>query len=198
MIENEDPSLQRLMQKTDSLCSFQARRRCGLPDAASHSIPCHSANQVFSHADQYSWTCQHARQQREEVVCKLHSLCPSGWNSVSCMNWRDYLLALSGRKRLKRQFALAFAGIDAVLTPTTATPAISVAEIDQSSTPAQFTRMVNLLDLCALSLPNGFTAAGLPISLQIIGKAHDEALALRIGWAYEQATDWVERIPSGM
>jgi aspartyl-tRNA(Asn)/glutamyl-tRNA(Gln) amidotransferase subunit A len=111
---------------------------------------------------------------------------------------RDYLLALSGREKLKQRFALAFADIDALLTPTTATPAIPLAEVDQSRTPAQFTRMVNLLDLCALSLPNGFTAAGLPTSLQIICKAHDEALALRIGWAYEQATDWLDRIPSGI
>jgi aspartyl-tRNA(Asn)/glutamyl-tRNA(Gln) amidotransferase subunit A len=111
---------------------------------------------------------------------------------------RDYLLALSGREKLKRQFARAFAEIDALLTPTTMTPAIPVAEVDQSSTPAQFTRMVNLLDLCALSLPNGFNANGLPTSLQIICKAHEEALALRIGWAYEQATDWLGRIPSGI
>jgi aspartyl-tRNA(Asn)/glutamyl-tRNA(Gln) amidotransferase subunit A len=111
---------------------------------------------------------------------------------------RDYLLALSGREKLKNQFALTFADIDALLTPTTATAAIPLSEIDQSGTPAQFTRIVNLLDLCALSLPNGFTAAGLPTSLQIICKAHDEALALRIGWAYEQATDWRERIPSVM
>ena len=107
----------------------------------------------------------------------------------------DYLLALSGREKLKRQFFLAFADIDALLTPTTEMPAIPVAEVDQSATPAGFTRMVNLLDLCALSLPNGFTSAGLPTALQIICKSYDEALALRIGWAYEQATDWLERLP---
>ena len=118
--------------------------------------------------------------------------------SGKSLSARDYLLALSEREKLKQQFALAFADIDALVTPTTATPAIPLADVDQSSTPAQFTRIVNLLDLCALSLPNGFTAAGLPTSLQIICKAHDEALALRIGWAYEQATDWLERIPSVM
>ena len=118
--------------------------------------------------------------------------------SGKSLSARDYLLALSEREKLKQQFALALADIDALVTPTTATPAIPLADVDQSSTPAQFTRIVNLLDLCALSLPNGFTAAGLPTSLQIICKAHDEALALRIGWAYEQATDWLERIPSVM
>jgi Asp-tRNA(Asn)/Glu-tRNA(Gln) amidotransferase A subunit family amidase len=69
------------------------------------------------------------------------------------------------------------------------------AQIDQSRTPAVFTRMVNLLDLCALSLPNGFTAAGLPTSLQIVCRGYDEGLALRIGWAYEHAVDWLTRLP---
>ena len=48
------------------------------------------------------------------------------------------------------------------------------------------------------ALPNGFTATGLPISLQIACRGYDEATALRIGWAYQQATDWHERRPPGM
>ena len=44
-------------------------------------------------------------------------------------------------------------------------------------------------------MPNGFTAGGLPTSLQILCHAGDEATALRIGWAYEQATDWKARRP---
>jgi aspartyl-tRNA(Asn)/glutamyl-tRNA(Gln) amidotransferase subunit A len=111
---------------------------------------------------------------------------------------RDYLHALAEREKLKRQFAGVLGDVDALLTPTTATSAIPVAEVDQSRTPAVFTRMANLLDLCALSLPNGFTAVGLPTSLQIVCKGYDEALALRIGWAYEQATDWLARLPPGI
>jgi hypothetical protein len=45
------------------------------------------------------------------------------------------------------------------------------------------------------AVPNGFTAAGLPTSMQILCHAGDEAMALRIGWAYEQATDWTTRRP---
>ena len=55
--------------------------------------------------------------------------------------------------------------------------------------------MANYLGLCALSLPNGLTRAGLPTSLQIIAPAFGEAAALRIGWAYEQATEWHLRRP---
>ena len=92
------------------------------------------------------------------------------------------------------QFALA--GIDAYLTPTTATPAIPLTEVDQDETPATFTRVVNLLDRCALSIPNGMTAGGLPTSLQIMCSAYDEATAMRIGWAFEQVSDWVNRVPA--
>jgi aspartyl-tRNA(Asn)/glutamyl-tRNA(Gln) amidotransferase subunit A len=44
-------------------------------------------------------------------------------------------------------------------------------------------------------VPNGFTPGGLPTSLQILCGPGEEALALRIGWAYEQATDWKARRP---
>jgi aspartyl-tRNA(Asn)/glutamyl-tRNA(Gln) amidotransferase subunit A len=44
-------------------------------------------------------------------------------------------------------------------------------------------------------VPNGFTAGGLPTSLQIVAHAGAEAMALRIGQAYEEATDWPRRPP---
>lgn len=110
---------------------------------------------------------------------------------------RDYLRALGERDEAKRQFAEALADVDALLTPTTWSAAIPLDEIDQATTPAHFTRFVNALDLCALAIPNGFTATGLPLSLQIVCRGYDEATALRIGWAYQQATDWHERRPPG-
>ena len=110
----------------------------------------------------------------------------------------DYLAALAERDAMKRAFLAAFEEVDALLTPTTQTPAIPVDSIDQSTTPAFFTRFVNLLELCALSVPDGFTATGLPLSLHIICRPYDEATALRIGWAYQQATDWHKRHPAGL
>jgi aspartyl-tRNA(Asn)/glutamyl-tRNA(Gln) amidotransferase subunit A len=95
---------------------------------------------------------------------------------------RDYLRALGEREQAKREFAAALESVDALLTPTTTTAAIPIDQVDQSSTPAHFTRFVNALDLCALALPNGFTADGLPLSLQIVCRGCDEATALRIGW----------------
>jgi aspartyl-tRNA(Asn)/glutamyl-tRNA(Gln) amidotransferase subunit A len=111
---------------------------------------------------------------------------------------RDYLTALHDREEAKRQFASALANVDALLTPTTGTAAIPLDQVDQASIPAHFTRFVNFLDLCALALPDGLTATGLPLSLQVACRGYDEATALRIGWAYQQATDWHQRRPPGL
>ena len=66
---------------------------------------------------------------------------------------RDYLAALAERERLKVSFNLAIEGVDALLTPTAATPAIPIAAIDQSSTPAVFTR-IRLSNNARLAPPN--------------------------------------------
>jgi aspartyl-tRNA(Asn)/glutamyl-tRNA(Gln) amidotransferase subunit A len=108
---------------------------------------------------------------------------------------RGYLDALRKREAMKLEFAAALADVDALLTPTTATPAVPVDEVDQTGSPAHFTRFVNFLDLCALAVPNGFSADGLPCSLQIVCRGYDEATALRIGHAYQNATEWHLRTP---
>lgn len=108
---------------------------------------------------------------------------------------RDYLLALRKRQSMQQEFNSTMATFDAFLTPTTLTTAVPIIAIDQSTTPTYFTRFVNFLDLCAVSLPNGFTNEGLPTSLQIIGKRFDEDGILSIGLAYQHATDWHEKNP---
>jgi aspartyl-tRNA(Asn)/glutamyl-tRNA(Gln) amidotransferase subunit A len=108
---------------------------------------------------------------------------------------RAYLADLAERERLKGVVAGAMEGIDAILTPTMETPAPPISDIDQAKSPTRFTRWVNFLDLCALAIPNGFTEAGLPTSLQVVCRSYDEAMALRIGWACEAATEWRERVP---
>ena len=109
---------------------------------------------------------------------------------------RDYLLALAERETHKREIDAALAGVDALLTPVALTPPIPIEKADQGGTAAHFTRPVNYLGLCGLAVPNGFTREGLPLSLQIVARAGDEATALRIGWAYEAASEWKSRHPS--
>ncbi|HET7086346.1 MAG TPA: amidase [Rhizomicrobium sp.] len=108
---------------------------------------------------------------------------------------RQYLEVLADREKAKQDFAARIDGVDAVLTPATMTPAIPLTTVDQTKTPAISTRWVNYLDLCALALPNGMSKDGLPIGLQIAARGGDEAMALRIGWALQNATDWHSRAP---
>ncbi len=108
----------------------------------------------------------------------------------------DYLRLLAKTDELARQTASLFAGFDALVTPTTATAALPLEIADQTKGPGHFTRFVNVLRLCALALPNGASAEGLPLSLQIVCKNGDEATALRIGRALQKATDWHARRPS--
>jgi aspartyl-tRNA(Asn)/glutamyl-tRNA(Gln) amidotransferase subunit A len=89
-------------------------------------------------------------------------------------------------------------GLDGFLTPSTETVALALETLDQSGLPVRFARFVNILDLCGLALPNGFTHEGLPTSLQVVCRGYEEAMALRIGQAYQRATDWHERMPPAL
>ena len=113
--------------------------------------------------------------------------------SASGISARDYLSALRQRDEQKQIFAAALADYDALLTPTTWTAAIPLDAVDRMTPPARFTRVANLFEMCGLALPNGFTAQGLPTSLQILCRGYEETMVLRIGWAYQAATDWHER-----
>jgi aspartyl-tRNA(Asn)/glutamyl-tRNA(Gln) amidotransferase subunit A len=108
---------------------------------------------------------------------------------------REYLQVLAEREQLKLEYAAATQDIDALLAPVALTPPIPLTAVDQNTTPAFFTRWVNFLDLCGLAVPNGFTPAGLPLSVQIVCPGGGEAMCLRIGWAWQNATDWHTHIP---
>jgi aspartyl-tRNA(Asn)/glutamyl-tRNA(Gln) amidotransferase subunit A len=59
----------------------------------------------------------------------------------------------------------------------------------------RFTRPVNYLGLPSLAIPAGFTTAGLPVGMQLIGRSFDEATLLTIGAAFQRATDFHAKIP---
>jgi aspartyl-tRNA(Asn)/glutamyl-tRNA(Gln) amidotransferase subunit A len=61
---------------------------------------------------------------------------------------------------------------------------------------ARHTRLFNLLGFPTASYPCGFGASGLPVGLQVAGRPWDEATVLRIGYAYQQVTDWHTRWPA--
>ena len=114
------------------------------------------------------------------------------------MSAGEYIRAQRERAAVKREFDAALAGVDALLTPAVRTAAPVVADIDQSTTAAIFTRPFNLIDYCALVVPNGRTSGGLPLSLQIACPGFEERTALRVGLAYQRATDWHTSVPPGL
>jgi aspartyl-tRNA(Asn)/glutamyl-tRNA(Gln) amidotransferase subunit A len=109
----------------------------------------------------------------------------------------DYVQAQRLRQHLMIETDRALAGLDAVVMPTAPVPPTPIGDAppDHAMLRPRNTMPFNVLGLPALSVPCGFTAAGLPIGLQIVGKAFDEAGILRIAHAYEQATDWHRRRP---
>jgi aspartyl-tRNA(Asn)/glutamyl-tRNA(Gln) amidotransferase subunit A len=112
------------------------------------------------------------------------------------MSAADYLEELAARKRIAAAFAQWMRGRDALLTPTLPITATALAEVDESTTPlATFTRAVNYIGGCGLSLPAGFSSGGLPVGVQIIGGPFADATLVRIGRAFQMATDWHLRRP---
>ncbi len=109
-----------------------------------------------------------------------------------------YLKAQKVRTLIRRDFLDAFEKVDVILTPVAPTAAFRLGE--KTADPLQmylsdiFTIPVNLAGTCALSLPCGFTASGLPIGMQLIGRPFGEATILRAAYAFEQATEWHRRV----
>jgi aspartyl-tRNA(Asn)/glutamyl-tRNA(Gln) amidotransferase subunit A len=80
-----------------------------------------------------------------------------------------------------------FNEFDALLTPTTATPAPLLSDYDEDASPAIFTRFVNYLDLSAISVPMGLSGERLPIGMQIVVPGFHELRALNFAAALEAA-----------
>jgi aspartyl-tRNA(Asn)/glutamyl-tRNA(Gln) amidotransferase subunit A len=95
----------------------------------------------------------------------------------------------------RRAFNEWFHAYDAILLPTMAIPAIPLSEVDEASPiPGFLTRPANYLGLCALAMPAG-QSGGLPIGVQIVGKPFAERDVLRLGKAFQDATDFNRRAP---
>jgi len=115
-----------------------------------------------------------------------------------------YLRAQKVRELIRRDFEQALAKVDALVSPTSPTPAFKIGE--KTSDPLQmyladiFTNAGNLAGICGISLPCGFARSEsgrtLPIGLQFLGKALDEARIFEIAYAYEQSTEWHKARPS--
>ena len=106
-------------------------------------------------------------------------------------------------KRLRAKALKTLKDVDALLVPTTMIPALPVADVDADTDTytgrninyLRNTSIGNTLNLCGLNLPCGFTVEGLPIGLMVFAKPFQESVVLRIGYAFQQLTDWHQRLP---
>lgn len=114
----------------------------------------------------------------------------------ACLGAAEYLMAQRARRAIARDVRTAFERIDALVAPAAMTPATPIAEGAAALGDAFYgvghhafnlVRLPSLLGLPAIAVPCGATPEGLPLGLQVIGRAFDEATPLRIAHAVEQA-----------
>jgi aspartyl-tRNA(Asn)/glutamyl-tRNA(Gln) amidotransferase subunit A len=136
-----------------------------------------------------AWVLQHAAPQRRARIFM-------GLLTGSA----DYIQAQRVRTRLRNELAAVLDDLDCLALPAQNGPAPKVKDVGPLDVlyrhvVPEFQAPFNLTGVPALVLPAGFSADGLPIALQLVGKAFDEATVLRAGYAYQQATDWHRRRP---
>jgi aspartyl-tRNA(Asn)/glutamyl-tRNA(Gln) amidotransferase subunit A len=115
-----------------------------------------------------------------------------------------YIQALRARAMIFPRIMVLFKQFDVIVTPSEPMVAPEVGQqslgfngVEESvdSALVRYLAPFNLTGLPALSVPCGFSGDGLPIGMQIIGKAYDESTVLRVAYAFERATDWHRRSP---
>jgi aspartyl-tRNA(Asn)/glutamyl-tRNA(Gln) amidotransferase subunit A len=167
-----------------------------LPDQRQLSAASQLVLAVEAAAFHKRWLIERPQDYGPQVLMRLQNgLAIPGVLYLEAMRWRGPALAAH---------VAATAGVDAVIAPVAPMPAPSIAESDVGNAPnaeaviqrlTRFTRPINYLGLPALSIPSGFSAQGLPIGMQLIGRSFDEATLITIGAAFQRATDFHEKVP---
>jgi aspartyl-tRNA(Asn)/glutamyl-tRNA(Gln) amidotransferase subunit A len=167
-----------------------------LPDQRQLAAAAQLVVAVEASAFHKRWLIERPQDYGPQVLMRLQNgLAIPGVSYLEAMRWRGPALAA---------YLAAVAGTDAVIVPGAPVPAPTLAESDVGNGPdadaviqrlTRFTRPVNYLGVPSLAIPSGFTKNGLPVGMQLIGRSFDEAMLLRIGAAFQRATDFHERVP---
>jgi aspartyl-tRNA(Asn)/glutamyl-tRNA(Gln) amidotransferase subunit A len=167
-----------------------------LPDQRQLSAASQLVLAVEAAAFHKRWMIERAQDYGPQVLMRLQNgLAIPGVSYLEALRWRGQALAAH---------VAAVANVDAVIAPVSPVPAPTIAESDVGNSPdaeaviqrlTRLTRPINYLGLPALSIPCGFTRGGLPVGMQLIGRSFDEATLLRVGAAFQRATDFHERLP---
>jgi aspartyl-tRNA(Asn)/glutamyl-tRNA(Gln) amidotransferase subunit A len=170
--------------------------RVELPDQRQLSAASQLVLAVEAAAFHKRWMIERAQDYGPQVLMRLQNgLAIPGVSYLEALRWRGAALAA---------FLAAVKGVDALLAPVSPVPAPTIAESDAGNSPdaealiqrlTRFTRPINYLGLPSLSIPSGFTKAGLPVGMQLVGRSFDEAMLLRVGAAFQRATDFHEKVP---
>jgi aspartyl-tRNA(Asn)/glutamyl-tRNA(Gln) amidotransferase subunit A len=167
-----------------------------LPDQRQLTAACQLVLAVEAAAFHKRWMIERPQDYGPQVLMRLQNgLAIPGVSYLEAVRWRGP--ALSAHRA-------AVAGVDAVIAPVAPVAAPTIAESDVGNSPdaeaviqrlTRFTRPVNYLGLPSLAIQSGFTQSGLPVAMQLIGGSFDEAMLLRIGAAFQRATDFHDRVP---
>jgi aspartyl-tRNA(Asn)/glutamyl-tRNA(Gln) amidotransferase subunit A len=197
-VDDLDPEVARVLDETIAVFKKEGAEivQVELPDQRQLTAACQLVLAVEAAAFHKRWMIERPQDYGPQVLMRLQNgLAIPAVSYLEAMRWRGAALAA---------YLAAVAGTDAVIAPVAPVPAPTIAESDVGNSPGaeaviqrltRFTRPINYLGLPSLSIPSGFTRSGLPVGMQLIGRSFDEAMLLRIGAAFQRATDFHSRIP---
>jgi aspartyl-tRNA(Asn)/glutamyl-tRNA(Gln) amidotransferase subunit A len=189
--EGTHPEVLAAFDKAVSVLSEQGARI--VPLDAKPFIAARAANTIIMIAEAYSY-------HEETLKTRPHDLSKGVRNRAregAFISAADYVDAQRARSVIAAQMKAILREVDVVASPATSQPAETFEEQDPDRRyrMPSYTPIYNLTGLPAMSVPCGFTDAGLPIGLQLAGRPFEEATVLRAAQAYESATDWHTRHP---
>jgi aspartyl-tRNA(Asn)/glutamyl-tRNA(Gln) amidotransferase subunit A len=197
-VDDLDAEVARVLDETKAVLAREGATivQVELPDQRQLTAACQLVLAVEAAAFHKRWMIERPQDYGPQVLMRLQNgLAIPAICYVEAMRWRGPALAA---------YVAATSGVDAVLAPVAPVAAPTIAESDVGNSPdaeaviqrlTRFTRPVNYLGLPSLAIPCGFTKAGLPVGMQLIGASFGEAMLLRIGAAFQRVTDFHQKRP---
>jgi aspartyl-tRNA(Asn)/glutamyl-tRNA(Gln) amidotransferase subunit A len=160
-----------------------------------HHAELMAAAMVTCMAEALAYHMPDLRARRGDYVASIRTTMPSG----AFFTGADYVQAQRVRRAGQRALAATFAEVDVIATPAASRVAPSYDELLSAGTMEVLrgvhTMYWDVVGNPALVVPMGFNGDGLPLSLQLAGRPFEEALLVRVGDAFQRATDWHLRVP---